>query len=263
MSTEAKVEESVPQVELSPAELAKKEGNDAFLAKNYVEAIKHYTKAIEFEPNTAIFYSNRSACHASLKDWQSAFDDALVSISKDPKFIKGYYRLASAQTELGKYDDAETTLRAALTLEPGNDVLMKQIRTLKTKKAAAVAATKTKKATKQLDEATIKEAMELQEQLNAYHRDLRSVRNALASAQREARMNSVTTNQITPLEPTVALYRSVGKAFVLTPRADVESRLENEITELTKAQRDLTDREEYLTRRIASHTNNLRELTGM
>lgn len=39
----------------------------------------------------------------------------------------------------------------------GNDVLMKQIRTLKTKKAAAVAATKTKKATKQLDEATIKE----------------------------------------------------------------------------------------------------------
>lgn len=36
-----------------------REGNDAFLAKNYVEAIKHYTKAIEFEPNTAIFYSNR------------------------------------------------------------------------------------------------------------------------------------------------------------------------------------------------------------
>ena len=34
---------------------------------------------------------------------------------------------------------------------------MKQIKTLKTKKAAAVAASKTKKAPKQLDEATIKE----------------------------------------------------------------------------------------------------------
>ena len=55
-----------------------------------------------------------------MKDWQKAFDDALSSISKDPKFIKGYYRLASAQTELGRFDDAETTLRAALTLEPGN-----------------------------------------------------------------------------------------------------------------------------------------------
>lgn len=36
---------------------------------------------------------------------------------------------------------------------------MKQIRTLKTKKAAAQAATKTKKPTKQLDEATIKEVI--------------------------------------------------------------------------------------------------------
>jgi hypothetical protein len=40
------------------------------------------------------------------------------------------------------------------------------------------------------------QAMELQEQLNAFNRDLRSVRNALGSAQREARMNAVTTNQI-------------------------------------------------------------------
>ena len=107
------------------------------------------------------------------------------------------------------------------------------------------------------------QAMELQEQLNGFHRDLRSVRNALTSAQREARMNSVTTNQIQSLEPSVSLYRSVGKAFVLTERSDVESRLETEITELTKAQRDLTDREEYLTRRVTSHTSNLRELTGM
>ena len=60
-----------------------------------------------------------SACHAALKNWQGAYEDALASISKDPKFIKGYYRLASAQTEMQKFDDAETTLRAALTLEPG------------------------------------------------------------------------------------------------------------------------------------------------
>lgn len=108
----------------------------------------------------------------------------------------------------------------------------------------------------------ILQAMELQEQLNGYHRDLRSVRSALASAQREARMNAVTSNQIQGVDGTAELYRSVGKAFVHTPKAEVESRLEKEIGELTKAQRDLTDREEYLTRRVASHTSNLRELTG-
>lgn len=36
-----------------------RDGNDAFLAKNYSEAITHYSRAIEIEPNNAIFYSNR------------------------------------------------------------------------------------------------------------------------------------------------------------------------------------------------------------
>jgi tetratricopeptide (TPR) repeat protein len=55
-----------------------------------------------------------------LKNWQKAYEDALICISKDPKFIKGYYRLSSAQLEMQLFDDAETTLKAALSLEPGN-----------------------------------------------------------------------------------------------------------------------------------------------
>ena len=54
----------------------------------------------------------------------------------------------------------------------------------------------------------------------------------------------------------------MGKAFVFTPKKDVETRLEQEITELTKAQRDLTDREEYLSRRVTSHMSNLKDLVG-
>lgn len=245
---------------MSPAEQAKKLGNDAFLAKNYKEAIEHYTKAIELDDSNAIFYSNRSACYASLKEWKKAYEDALVSISKDPKFIKGYYRLSSAQIELQMYDDAETTLRAALTLEPGNEVVMRQLRNLKGKKAAA--GKEAKKAPKKLDENAVKEVMELQEQLGSYQRDLRSVRAALAGAQRDARMNQVTTQQIQALDGSVPLYRSVGKAFVLTPREKIEQRLEEDLGELTKSQRDLTDRSEYLERRITSHISNLREITG-
>lgn len=60
-----------------------------------------------------------SACYSALKNWQKSFEDALVCVSKDSKFIKGYYRLSTAQTELGMFDDAETTLKAALALEPG------------------------------------------------------------------------------------------------------------------------------------------------
>jgi len=92
-----------------------------------------------------------------LKLWQKALEDALVSISKDPKYIKGYYRLSSAQTELQLFDDAETTLKAALTLEPGSEVIMRQLKALKTKRAAASAAANQKKPAKKLDEAQIKE----------------------------------------------------------------------------------------------------------
>lgn len=104
--------------------------------------------------------------------------------------------------------------------------------------------------------------MELQEQTNTYNRDLRTVRNKLLNLQRDARLNAVTTNQIEALAPTIPLYRSVGKAFVFTERKDIENRLEKEIGELTKSERDLQDRQEYLERRIASNTNNMRDLTN-
>jgi stress-induced-phosphoprotein 1 len=61
-----------------------------------------------------------SACYASLKNWDRAYDDAVMSVSKDPKFIKGYLRLSAAQLELQRFEDAEMTLKAALAMEPGN-----------------------------------------------------------------------------------------------------------------------------------------------
>jgi tetratricopeptide (TPR) repeat protein len=34
-------------------------GNEAFIAKKYDVAMKHYTKAIELDPENAVYYSNR------------------------------------------------------------------------------------------------------------------------------------------------------------------------------------------------------------
>jgi len=104
--------------------------------------------------------------------------------------------------------------------------------------------------------------MELQEQWNSYNRDLRSVKIALNNTERESRLNAVTSSQIVPLPPTVPLYRSVGKAFVRTARDKVESLLIKEKEDLEKAYKDLSDREEYLTRRMNSNMSNLKDLTG-
>ncbi len=34
-------------------------GNDAFIAKNFKEAIDHYTNALKLDPNNAVYYANR------------------------------------------------------------------------------------------------------------------------------------------------------------------------------------------------------------
>jgi hypothetical protein len=46
----------------------------------------------------------------------------------------------------------------------------------------------------------------------------------------------------------------------LTPKTQIEDRLEKEITENTKTQRDLTDRQEFLERRIVSATQNIQDI---
>ncbi len=81
-------------------------------------------------------------------------------------------------------------------------------------------------------------------------------------AQRDTRSNQITRGHLDSYAEEVPLYRAVGKAFLLTPKSKIEDRLETELQTLTKNQRDLLDRKEYLERRIQSNTQNIRDLTG-
>ena len=104
--------------------------------------------------------------------------------------------------------------------------------------------------------------MELQDQTNAYVKDLRIARSRLANYQKDSRVNQVTANHIQSLESNIPLYKSVGKTFIYTERQVIEKQLDDEIGQLTKSQRDCIDRIEYLERRIGSNTENLKDLTN-
>ena len=107
------------------AEDAKSLGNEAFAFKKYDDAIAFYTKAIELNPDCAIYYSNRSASHALKLNWKDAFDDATTCIGKDPSFGKGYLRLTSAHIGLGNLTEAETVLRIGERFFPDNPEINK------------------------------------------------------------------------------------------------------------------------------------------
>lgn len=64
----------------SSAEL-KALGNKSFASKDYKSAIDLYSQAIQAAKDPKadalhVLYSNRSACHSGLKDWDAALQDA-------------------------------------------------------------------------------------------------------------------------------------------------------------------------------------------
>jgi chaperonin cofactor prefoldin len=157
-------------------------------------------------------------------------------------------------------------LNSALKIEPDNELVIKQLKSIKSKRISLQASSalkeSQKKGQKKLSNEQIKEAMELQDQINSYSRDLRSVQSRISALQRDTRALAVTESQIQQLSPTIPLYKAVGKAFILTDRPAIESNFEKEMLNITRNQRDLGDRKEYLERRISSSTQNLKDLVS-
>lgn len=72
-------------------------------AKDYENAIKFYSQAIELNPSNAIYYGNRSLAYLRTECYGYALADATRAIEIDKKYIKGYYRRAASNMALGKF----------------------------------------------------------------------------------------------------------------------------------------------------------------
>lgn len=112
------------------AQAKKTEGNNLFKAKKYAEAIEKYTEAIANDASDVTFYSNRSACHAALEQWEQAADDGRTCIMTDKNFVKGYFRAGLAMQNMGNLDAALDYVKRGLGIESGNADLKRMSREL-------------------------------------------------------------------------------------------------------------------------------------
>jgi len=64
--------------------------------------------------------NNLAECHLRLGNFEAAAEAASDALDADPSQVKGYYRRAKAQAELGRPGPAMEDLQEVLRLQPDN-----------------------------------------------------------------------------------------------------------------------------------------------
>lgn len=206
--------------------------------------------------------------------WDRAREDAKECIRLDPTFVKGYYRLATAQMAMEDHDGALATIRQGLTVEPQNQQLTKQMRIAQQQKKVQHAKAQAPPPTqlpssiggRHLDAATAQELQELQQQYGQTHRELQAVQAHRARLEREHRVTNITRQELlrddAPAAAGAACYRSCGKMFLRSPQPALLRHLDRRLEAQARTDHDMGQRSEYLQRKLQSERQNIEELVG-
>lgn len=156
-------------------------------------------------------------------------------------------------------------------------------------RAKKASATNAKQPTRVLDAAAQQEFAELKDQLQTHVRDLQQVKYKLAAVSREERIETLTASEVKTMPADTPLYRSIGepqhllvarvaftipsltflpcgcanatgRMYMLSGHEEVEAASTKKLETLRKQQSDLTGRQEYLQRRVASTEANIQDL---
>ena len=106
------------------SKLYKDRGNELFQKGDIKGSIDAYSKAISVDPDNHILYSNRSAAYMKDNMISKALKDAEKCVEINHDWAKGYCRLGSAQTSLGRFDTAIETFKLGLTKDKNNNPLI-------------------------------------------------------------------------------------------------------------------------------------------
>jgi tetratricopeptide (TPR) repeat protein len=115
-------------VDPGKADEEKEAGNAAFKEGRFPEAVKHYTEALArgppgTYPDAHKLLSNRAACYTKLGAWADGEKDADACIALAPAFVKGYSRKGHLQFFKKEFDQALTTYRLGLKVDPESEEL--------------------------------------------------------------------------------------------------------------------------------------------
>ena len=102
---------------LSEAELTYKDGFDAHKEGLYAEAISHFDKAIQLDPDYVDAYYGRVVAYKKLDQYQRAIQDYDKAIQLDPNYAYAYYIRGLAYHNLGQTAKAKADFAKACSLD--------------------------------------------------------------------------------------------------------------------------------------------------
>jgi len=108
------------QEQKTAAEEFKRKGNDFMKDKKYKEAIDEYTKAIEQNKLTEVYYCNRAAAYTNVEKFHEALDDCKMAIAINQDYAKAFSRMGLIYSKLSFFDESVSCYKDAIKLEPDN-----------------------------------------------------------------------------------------------------------------------------------------------
>ena len=115
-----KEEERRAFIDPEKAEEEKELGNEFFKKGDFVSAVKHYTEAINRNPDDPKLYSNRAACYTKLAAFDLGLKDCDMCTKLDDKFIKGWVRKGKIHQGMQQPSKALNAYQKAMEIDPTN-----------------------------------------------------------------------------------------------------------------------------------------------
>jgi len=107
------------------AQLLKHRANQAFSSGNYRQAIELFTSCIALDPHEAVYFSNRSAAYAKVKQFELALSDGRKASRLREDWPKAHSRIGLALFGLEDFEEALKSFEKVLELDP-NDKLARE-----------------------------------------------------------------------------------------------------------------------------------------
>jgi len=106
----------------------KRKGNEAFVKNKFIEAINHYTNALDLvadikdfdNTQRSVLYANKAECYIRLTRYKEAIPCCESAIKYDTSNIKARFRRAKANEKLSKYKDSLRDLQYVIKKDSKN-----------------------------------------------------------------------------------------------------------------------------------------------